>query len=204
MRILVTGASGFIGRNACPYLSSLGHEVIAFSRTSYNFSSDINFITANSLSSIFPNNSLKAFDAVVHLAGPAHSTENINAAKTAQFIKENVDETLNFANRCAEAEVKRFIFVSSIKVNGESTISGTPFRETDIPNPSDAYAISKYQIELGLFEIAKYSKMNVVIIRPPLMYGPGVKGNFGQLLGLIKKNIPLPFKSIDKNLRSFI
>ena len=205
MRILVTGASGFIGRNTCPYLSSLGHEVIAFSRTSYNFSSDINFITANSLSSIFPKNkSLKALDAVVHLAGPAHITKNINAAKTAQFIKENVDETLNFANKCAEAEVKRFIFVSSIKVNGESTISGTPFRETDIPNPSDAYAISKYQIELGLFEIAKYSKMNVVIIRPPIIYGPGVKGYFGQLLGLIKKNIPLPFKSIDKNLRSFI
>ena len=129
MRILVTGASGFIGRNTCPYLSSLGHEVIAFSRTSYNFSSDINFITANSLSSIFPKNkSLKALDAVVHLAGPAHITKNINAAKTAQFIKENVDETLNFANKCAEAEVKRFIFVSSIKVNGESTISGTPFR----------------------------------------------------------------------------
>lgn len=205
MRILVTGASGFIGCKACPYLSSLGHEVTAFSRSSCNLSSDINIIKADSLLSIFSENkSSKAFDCVIHLAGPAHITRNINAAKTARYIKENVDETLNFANKCAKANVKRFIFISSIKVNGESTISGIPFRETDTPNPLDDYAISKYKIELGLFEIAKNSNMEIVIIRPPLMYGPGVKGYFGHLLGLIKNNIPLPFKSIDQNLRSFI
>ena len=205
MHILVTGASGFIGTKACPYLHALGNEVTAFSRSSCNFNSDIDFITAKSLLEGFSKkDSLTNIDCVLHLAGRAHITKSINSFYTNNYIKESVNETLNFANCCAKASVKRFIFVSSIKVNGESTAFSSPFRENDIPNPSDAYSISKYQIELGLFDIAKNSNMEIVVIRPPLMYGEGVKGYFGQLLGLISKNIPLPFKSINHNMRSFI
>ena len=205
MNIFVTGASGFIGTKACPYLYSLGHKITAFSRSTCNFHSDINFVKGDSLASIFSKElSLKGIDCILHLAGKSHITNKMSSLETLNYIKDNVNETLDFAERCSKKSIKRFIFVSSIKVNGESTNSGIPFRETDIPKPSDAYAIIKYQIELGLFDIAKNSNMEVVIIRPPLMYGPGVKGYFGQLLDLIKKNIPLPLKSLDQNLRSFI
>ena len=205
MNIFVTGASGFIGTNACPYLYSLGHRITAFSRSNCNFHSGINHVKGDRLSSIFSKEvSLKGIDCILHLAGRSQITYKMNSLETKKYIKDNVDETLDFANRCSKKSIKRFIFVSSIKVNGESTNSGKPFRETDVPKPSDAYAITKYQIELGLFDIAKNSKMEIVIIRPPLMYGPGVKGYFVQLLDLIKMNIPLPFKSLDQNMRSFI
>jgi len=205
LNIFVTGASGFIGTKACPYLHSLGHKITAFSRSNCNFHSGINYVKGDKLSSIFSKEvPLKGIDCILHLAGKSHITNKMSSLETLNYIKDNVNETLDFAERCSKKSIKRFIFVSSIKVNGESTNSGIPFRETDIPKPSDAYAIIKYQIELGLFDIAKNSKMEVVIIRPPLMYGPGVKGYFGQLLDLIKKNIPLPLKSLDQNLRSFI
>tara|TARA_B100001057_G_C22775714_1_gene921473 strand:- start:72 stop:1034 length:963 start_codon:yes stop_codon:yes gene_type:complete len=205
LQILVTGASGFVGSKTCPYLSHLGYKVTAFSRSSCSFNSAINLIKSESLATIsLLDKSFQGIDCVIHLAGRAHFNAKHSSKKEIELFKDNVTDTIKFASHCAEKSVKRFIFISSIKVNGESTNNSNPFNEKDIPKPKGAYAISKYQTELRLLEIAKNSTMEVVIIRPPLIYGYGVKGYFGNLLWIIKKGIPLPFGSITNNLRSFI
>jgi nucleoside-diphosphate-sugar epimerase len=121
----------------------------------------------------------------------------------AEFRKVNVDGTLNLARQAAKAGVKRFIFSSSVKVNGEHTEMGTLFTELDNPNPNDAYGVSKLEAERGLLKIAQETGMEVVIIRPPLIYGPGVKANFASMLKVVKRGIPLPLGAIN-NKRSFI
>jgi len=119
------------------------------------------------------------------------------------FREVNTAGTLNLARQAADAGVKRFIFISSIKVNGESTLKGSKFAASDVANPQDPYGISKAEAEAGLLELAKESGMDVVIIRPPLVYGPGVKGNFLNLMKLSRLSIPLPFGLI-KNKRSMV
>ena len=120
-----------------------------------------------------------------------------------KFRMVNVEGTLNLARQAVKAGVKRFIFISSIKVNGELTIGSRAFLEHDVPNPLDPYALSKYEAERGLLEIANSSNMEVVIIRPSLVYGPGVKGNFATMIKVVKFGFPLPF-GLANNLRSFV
>lgn len=120
-----------------------------------------------------------------------------------EFRKINTEATLNLATQAANSGVKRFIFISSIKVNGESTSANKPFFADDAPNPMDPYALSKYEAEQGLQELAVKTGMEVVIIRPPLIYGPGVKGNFQRMLSLVQKGIPLPLGAVS-NKRSFV
>lgn len=121
----------------------------------------------------------------------------------AEFRKVNVEGTLRLAQRAAESGVKRFIFISSIKVNGESTLPGKPFKSDDHPNPLDPYGVSKYEAEEALKQLGRDTGMEVVIIRPPLVYGPGVKANFLSMLRWLNKGIPLPLGAI-RNQRSLV
>ena len=204
MKILVTGASGFIGKKACKYLSNIGHEVLAFSRTSCNLPKNITLIKGDTLLKVFSETqSLKGLDCIIHLAGRTYTSSN-KTLSYSEYFKDNVQETLDLANISARANVKRFIFISSIKVNGESTNKSSPFNESDVPNPQDYYALSKHQAELGLLNISKQTNLEVVIIRPPLVYGVDAKGYFGLILKIIKLNIPLPFGYFKNNRRSFL
>jgi nucleoside-diphosphate-sugar epimerase len=146
---------------------------------------------------------LQGIDVVVHLAARAHVMQDTAADPLAEYRKINVDGTLNLARQAQRAGVKRFIFISSIKVNGEQTPLGRPFRAEDQPSPEDAYAISKREAEDGLRELCSNAAMDFVIIRPPLVYGPGVKGNFLTLLRWLDKGLPLPLASI-RNKRSLV
>ena len=121
----------------------------------------------------------------------------------AEYRKVNVQGTLNLARQAVAAGARRFVFLSSIKVNGETTARETPFQAGDVPLPEDAYGISKLEAEQGLMQLAAETGMEVVIIRPPLVYGPGVKGNFASMIKLVDKGIPLPFGAVD-NKRSLI
>jgi nucleoside-diphosphate-sugar epimerase len=121
-----------------------------------------------------------------------------------EFRRTNVDATLHLARQAAQAGVKRFVFVSSIKVNGEETVAGYRFHDKDTPQPKDPYAISKLEAEQGLREVATATSMEIVIIRPPLVYGPGVKANFANLMKWICRGVPLPFGAVTENRRSLI
>jgi nucleoside-diphosphate-sugar epimerase len=142
-------------------------------------------------------------DVIVHLAARVHVMNDSAEDPLAEFRKLNVDATLNLANQAKVAGVKRFIYISSVKVNGELTAANQPFVEADVANPQDAYAISKYEAELALTNLCQHSPMQLVIIRPPLIYGAGVKANFASMMRVVKKGFPLPFGKIN-NRRSLI
>jgi nucleoside-diphosphate-sugar epimerase len=140
---------------------------------------------------------------VIHLAARVHMMNDTSVDPLAEFRKVNVAGTLNLAQQAAKAGAKRFIFISSVKVNGEHTELGKPFTEVAAANPQDAYAISKFEAEQGLLQIAQQTGMEVVIIRPPLVYGAGVKANFASMMRVVKRGIPLPLGAI-YNKRSFV
>lgn len=207
MRILVTGSTGFVGNALIARLIKDQFSVSAVVRNTSikKISSDINFIRIGGLSSSLDwSNALKGVTAVVHLAAKAHILNDKSRDSLADYRYVNVDCSLNLARQAARAGVKRFIYISSIKVNGEFTILGKPFTAKDIPMPQDFYGISKYEAELGLQFIAKESGMELVIIRPPLVYGPGVKANFLSMMKWLQLGIPLPLGGISTNLRSLI
>jgi nucleoside-diphosphate-sugar epimerase len=201
--ILLTGATGFVGRCLCAQLLAQGYSVRAVARHATTIQ-NVEVVSLGDIDSITDwSNSLKDIDSVIHLAARVHVMTEISADSLAEFRKVNVESTLRLATQAAEAGVKRFIFMSSIKVNGESSAVGKPFTEDDLPNPQDAYGISKLEAELSLLKIAEQTGMEVVIIRPPLVYGLNVKANFSSMLKAVKRGIPLPFGAI-KNQRSFI
>jgi nucleoside-diphosphate-sugar epimerase len=140
---------------------------------------------------------------VIHAAARAHIMEDEVADALTEYRRVNVDGTLNLARQAAAAGVKRFIFISSIKVNGERTPLGKPFFAEDTPSPEGAYSISKWEAEQGLQHLATETEMEVVIIRPPLVYGPGAKGNFAKIIKLIAKGLPLPLGAV-LNRRSLV
>ena len=146
---------------------------------------------------------LIGIDTVIHSAARVHVMREDSCDSLAEFRRVNVEGTLNLARQAATAGVRRFIFISSIKVNGEATINGAKFTEQDLPCPQDAYGISKYEAELGLLKLGKETGVDIVIIRPPLIYGPGVKANFASMLRLARAQIPLPFGAV-RNKRSFV
>ena len=146
---------------------------------------------------------LAGVQAVVHTAARVHVMRDAAVDPLAAFRRVNVDGTLKLAREAAAAGVRRFVHLSSIKVNGEQTVRGHAFAADDPPNPQDAYALSKHEAELGLRAIAADSGMQLVIIRPPLIYGPGVRANFAALLRAVARGIPLPLGAID-NRRSLI
>ncbi|MGY2258315.1 UDP-glucose 4-epimerase family protein [Pseudomonas sp. SDO55104_S430] len=147
--------------------------------------------------------SLEDVQVVVHAAARVHVMNETATDTLWQFRKVNLNGTLDLARKAAKSGVKRFVFISSIKVNGESTRLGEPFKADDKPCPSDPYAISKWEAEQALWQLGNETGMEIVIIRPPLVYGPGVKANFLSMLNWLEKGIPLPLGAI-KNQRSLV
>lgn len=200
MQILVTGAGGFIGKRLCQVLAEKGQEVIRVGR---GISSPSSFDVGD----IGPDTDwqlmLAKSQVVVHLAARVHVMQDTVADPMAEFRRINVESTLNLARQAAAAGIERFVFVSSVKVNGESASASLPFREDDAPAPQDDYALSKYKAELALGKLAQDTGLEIVIVRPPLVYGPGVKGNFATLVSWICKEIPLPLGGV-RNRRSLI
>lgn len=203
-RILVTGATGFVGRALVQELLTQKFSVIAGVR---HLSPTLSApqIELGDLSSATDHSAtLQNIDVVIHLAARAHIMQDTASDPLAEFRKTNTVGTLNLAiQAAAEAGVKRFIFISSIKVNGEMTTKETPFQTEITGAPTDPYALSKYEAEHGLMSLAKSSGLEVVIIRPPLVYGPGVKANFAIMIQWLLKGIPLPLGSIH-NKRSLV
>lgn len=201
--ILVTGASGFVGRAVVRQLNQSRRFCVrgAGRNSSADAVSDYHVIELDKDASWSPV--VSGVEAVIHCAARVHIMQDSAIDSLAEFRRINVDGTLALARQAAAAGVKRFIFISSIKVNGESTHSGEAFLEGDQALPEDPYGVSKWEAEQGLRTLAEATGMAVVIIRPPLVYGPGVKGNFLNLLKLAKSGLPLPLGSIH-NQRSMI
>ncbi len=203
MKVLVTGATGFIGGALCETLTCSGVDIIAAVRARPSKSDAI--INAHAVGDIGPETDWRAalggVEAVVHLAARVHVMRDASANPLAAFRAVNTEGTLNLARQAAVSGVKRFIFISSIKVNGEGREQ--PYTELDTPAPQDAYAISKWEAEQGLREIESATGMEVVILRPPLVYGPGVGANFLRLMRSVDKGWPLPFGRVE-NLRSLL
>lgn len=205
MTILVTGATGFVGKALISRLLMDHYSVLALvRRNGVKLKAGVKSIVSD-LSGLdgLGTNVLDGVDVVVHCAARAHVMSDDSAECYFEYSKVNRDATLTLASMAAEANVKRFVFVSSIKVNGESTQTNHPFKPEVGSAPIDPYGLSKYEAERGLMKIAKETGMEVVIVRPPLVYGPGVKGNFASMVKWIKKGVPLPLGAIH-NQRSLV
>jgi nucleoside-diphosphate-sugar epimerase len=203
-RTLVTGANGFVGRGVIAELSRRGWPVRAATRrveadqtagAEQVSSGDVDGLTDWSAA-------LEGVDAIVHLAGRAHVMREAAADPISEFRRVNVDGTLNLARQAASAGVRRMIFISSIGVNGAET-SDRHFSATDVPAPRSPYTVSKHEAEIGLRRLANETGLEVVIIRPPMVIGPGAPGRFSQLLRAVYLGIPLPLGAID-NRRSLV
>ncbi len=196
-RIIVTGASGFIGFNVCKTLLRLGFDVTAITRQfnskliSENQGNSIQQISVDLDCEDIPKEVLEKNQVIIHCAGRAHVLKNKKNEDFEQYNISNTLATKRLALSAVNAGVKRLIFLSSIGVNGSSNTK--PFTEKDIPSPSQNYALSKLEAEKNLQKIALSSELEVVIIRPTLVYGPGAPGNFERLIKWVNKSIPLPF-----------
>ena len=203
MKILITGQNGFIGKALFSLLRQQEHQVRGTVRNKQKIQKNRDIAVVGNIGSTTDwRAALADIEVVVHLANRAHVLNEKVTDPLAIFREINVAGTIQLAKQAVDSGVRRFIFVSSIKVNGEHT-SKHPFTASDKPNPQDYYAISKMEAENALREIADQSSMEVVIIRPPLVYGQGVKGNYQRLTRLVELGIPLPFASIS-NKRSLI
>ncbi|MGR5208785.1 UDP-glucose 4-epimerase family protein [Vibrio sp. PNB23_22_7] len=202
MNLLVTGASGFIGKQLLKVLDlslvkALGRELpVNFPCTQF-YKCKIDSVTDYS-------EALCDVDTVVHLAARVHVMNDDTIDPLEEYREVNTYGTVNLAKQAATSGVKRFIFVSSIKVSGESTRQDYPFYHDDERLPQDFYGQSKAEAELELFKLSKESDLEIVVIRPTLVYGPGVKANFASLMTLVSKGIPLPFGCIKNNKRSLV
>ena len=206
MRVLLTGATGFVGRGVLERMSALANlELVATLRRPVpGFPEPI---VSLQIPGIDPytdwEKGLEGIDAVIHSAARVHVMHDTSFDPLAEFRRVNVEGTLNLACQAATAGVRRFIFISSIKVNGERTASGAPYLADAQPAPADPYGISKMEAEQGLRALAAETGMEVVIIRPVLVYGPGVKANFLSMMRWLYKGVPLPFGAIH-NRRSLV
>lgn len=201
MTLLVTGATGFVGRTLVEDAVSRRLPVRLAARAAVSIRG-IKAVGVGDLSGDTDwQAAVEGCDQVVHLAALAHVVGKPDKSTDGLYRRINRDATLALARQAAEAGVRRFVFVSSVKVSGEGL--ARPYRETDPPAPTDAYGHSKWEAEQGLAEISSPSDMEVVVLRPPLVYGPGVKANFLRLMNAVEKGWPLPFGLLD-NQRSLI
>jgi UDP-glucose 4-epimerase len=203
--IFVTGANGFVGRSLCQVAALRGLRVIALTRNPQDFGASIeNRIIPDLLdSSIDWVSEFKNVDAIYHLAARVHLMQDHASDPLSEYRRVNVQLTDRLVQAAIAAEVRQFIYVSSIKVNGERTRLHKPFCADHPANPSDPYGVSKWEAEEVIQKRCQMSAMNYTIVRPPLVYGPGVGANFLALLKLLRYPMLLPFKSIE-NRRSFI
>jgi len=206
--ILVTGCNGFIGSALINELQIGGNfNIRGASRKSDQVSDEnIDIVFCGEINArTYWKDALEGCNTVIHSAALTHQMDNNSLETTREkYLEINTRGTINLARQAAESGVKRLIFLSSIKVNGESTPINKPFRFDDTPEPTDDYAQSKHDAETGLKEIAEKTGIEIVIIRSPLVYGPGVKANFASLIKIISKGLPLPLLFIKKNKRSFV
>jgi nucleoside-diphosphate-sugar epimerase len=203
--ILVTGASGFVGGQLISWMTAHAQPSTAVlgAVRSKQAGDDSGLIAVGEINGDTDwSEALRGRCVIVHTAARAHIMDDTAADPLTEFRSVNVAGTLNLARQAATAGVKRFIFISSIKVNGEQTMD-QPFTAGDMPAPEDPYGISKWEAEQGLRELAITTGMEVVIIRPPLVYGRGVKGNFASMIKLVGKGLPLPLGAVH-NKRSLV
>lgn len=198
--ILLTGSTGFIGSFMIKYFEkkNIGYKSVSRSKNPKPNNFQINLDESVDLSSI-----LDGVDVIIHAAAKAHVLNEYDSMHALEYRKINTLATLNLAKQSIENNVKKFIFLSTIKVNGESTKAGDYFSEMSKPNPVGPYALSKYEAEEGLLETFRNSNTELIILRIPLVYGPGVKGNLRSLIKAINLFMPLPFKSI-QNKRNLL
>ncbi len=202
-QILVTGADGFVGQTLCKALHRGGYAVRGAVRTLGYENQKTQTVAVGPMTAETDwASALEGVDAVVHLAARTHVTGEAPDGVLAKYRQVNVEATERLARMAAASGVKRLVFMSSVKVNGERT-SDHPFTENDAPLPEDAYGISKWEAEQALGSIANQSELEVVVLRSPLVYGPGVKGNFLRLMTLVFRGYPLPLASVH-NQRSLI
>jgi len=204
--VLVTGATGFVGGAVVQKLASEGRRApVAGCRRSVSVPEGVEQAVTPPLGADADwSGGLQGVEAVVHLAARVNVIDEPEADPLEAFRRVNVEGTLRLARQAAEAGVRRFVFVSSVKVNGEETPTGQLFREADAPAPEDPYGVSKREAEDGLRALSAETGLEVVIIRPPLVYGPGVGANFGSLLRWVHKGVPLPLGAVTQNRRSLV
>lgn len=206
--IAVTGASGFIGQALCKVLPSKGYKVRAISRKIDSViqgdSAFLEFTKGGDIGAQTDwSNVLTGVECVVHCAARVHIVKEYSHDSLSKYREINTYGTLHLARESLRFGVKRFIFLSSVKVNGEFSHPGRPFQpEVDFA-PEDPYALSKFEAEQGLLKLARNSDMEIIIVRVPLVYGPGVKANFASLIKWVKIGLPLPFLGL-RNKRSLI
>lgn len=203
-RVLVTGADGFIGRAVCAALADKGHHVIAGTRTGRDVPGAHESRALGDIAHPEGRDRWVAdTEIIVHLAARAHVTRDTSLATLGAFRRVNVDGTRALAETAARRGIQRIVYLSTVKVHGETT-TDNPFVETDIPDPHDAYAVSKWEAEQLLADIGSRNQLETVVLRAPLVYGPGVKANFLSLLKWCDTPLPLPFGGITRNRRSLL
>ena len=204
MKFMISGAGGFVGKALCAELLRRGQSVSAAVRSGNSLIENAEVIIIGAIDGETNwTDALRDVDVVIHLAARVHVMSENAADPLAEFLQVNLHGTSNLARQAACFGVKRLVYVSSIKVNGEQTSATQSFTELNEPSPQDFYSISKWQAEQALWRIAQETGLEIVVVRPPLVYGPGVKGNFAQMLAVIAKRVPLPLASI-YNRRSLI
>ncbi|MBI5558033.1 MAG: NAD-dependent epimerase/dehydratase family protein [Deltaproteobacteria bacterium] len=201
-KVLVTGANGFVGRFMCdcllrsnaPFRQAVRHEVQPRAE---------NVVGVGEIDGATDwSRALAGISHVVHLAARVHVLRDVSSDPLGDYRRTNVAGTINLARQAVKAGVRRFIFVSTVKVNGEKTVN-SPFTAGDEPAPADPYSVSKFEAEQALWQIAGDTGLEVVVIRPPLIYGKGVGGNFRRLLELAQSGLPLPLAAVH-NVRSLL
>jgi nucleoside-diphosphate-sugar epimerase len=199
MTILITGASGFVGQRLCALLAGQSNAIRGVARSATAQVLGLGEMGATTdWSQVLPG-----CTQVVHLAARVHVMQDASSSPLQEYRKVNVEGTLALARQAAAVGVKRFVFISSVKVNGEFSTPGRPFHADDLPAPQDPYGVSKMEAEAGLRALAGQTGMEVVVIRPPLVYGPGVKANFAAMVRWLQRGVPLPLGAIH-NQRSLV
>lgn len=203
-RVLITGANGFLGQALVKDFATRGFPVRVAVRTSETWAGGGEAVAIGDLSGAVDwSPALAGVDCVIHAAGRAHQRKTADASELQILQRINVNATLDLARQAARADVRRLIFISSAHVNGVET-HGKGFRADAPPQPAGPYAQSKLDAETGLAQVAAETGLEVVVIRPPLIIGAGVKGNLASLYGAIRRGLPLPFGSITQNRRDLV